>query len=97
VMVFTKEMAWMHEKYLRSGHLRDRQFIPHSLKVFDENIAAAMRRAKGDGVEDWEKTDSLWRARIAGWRRKPQTWQQEMWGPAPGQPGCRAPQQVMLE
>ena len=63
VMVFTREMAWMHEKYLRSGHLRDRQFIPHSLKVFEDNIQSAVRMAKAGGVDEVDKVDSLWRPR----------------------------------
>jgi hypothetical protein len=82
VMVFTQQMAWMHEKYLRSGHLRDRALIPHSLKVFDENIAAAIRLVKAGGVDDTEKAYSLWRSRVKGWQRNPRLWRTESWGPA---------------
>ena len=80
VMVFTQQMAWMHEKYLRSGHLRDRALIPHSLKVFDENIAAAIRLVKAGGVDDTEKAYSLWRSRVKGWQRNPRLWRTEFVG-----------------
>jgi hypothetical protein len=97
VMVFTREMAWMHEKYLRSGHLRDRQFIPHTLKVFEDNILSAIRTAKSGSVDETDKVDSLWRSRIASWRKKPHHWRREMWGPEPCQPGCRAPKSILDE
>jgi hypothetical protein len=96
IMVFSHEMSWMHEKYLRSGPLRERRFIPHSLKVFDENIAAALRRSRAGGhADDWEKADSLWRSRVTGWTRKPALWRAETWGPPPGKPGCRVPPPIV--
>jgi hypothetical protein len=97
IMVFTQQMAWMHEKYLRSGHLRDRSFIPHSLKVFDENIAAAVRVIKAGGVDETEAVYSQWCARVHGWKRNPKTWRTEHWGPAPGEAGCRVPASLLFQ
>jgi hypothetical protein len=97
VMVFTREMAWMHEKYLRSGRLRDRQFIPHSLKIFEDNILSAIRTAKSGSVDVTDKVDSLWRSRIAGWCKNQDLWRHEMWGPAPNETGCRAPKSILIK
>lgn len=96
-IVFSKQMDWMHEKFLRSGHLRDRKFIPHSLKVFDENIEMAIRRMNGIGIVDaWEVELSLWRARFKSWQ-KTGIWQTEMYGSAPFEPGCRVPKSILEE
>src|SRR5690348_1460581 len=97
VMVFTQQMAWMHEKYLRSGHLHDRSFIPHSLKVFDENIAAAIRVMKAGGTDESEIVYSQWRARVKGWKKNADLWRTEHWGPAPGSYGCRVPKSILAE
>lgn len=97
VMVFTRQMGWMHEKYLRSGHLRDRAMIPHSLKVFHDNVLAAVRLAKSGGVDEAERVYSLWRSRVKGWQKNPALWRIEQWGPTPIERGCRVPKSVMAE
>jgi hypothetical protein len=95
--VFYRQMNIMHELWTRDN-LRDRSHIPHSLKVFDENIEAGIRRHKGGG--DWsasDMVDSLWRARLRVWTESPSWWNHDMWGPPPGTPGCRAPRAVIAE
>lgn len=94
--VFHRQMSIMHEKWLRDD-LRDRSHIPHSLKLFDENIEAGIRRANGDEVTPWDMEESKWRSRIKGWKRNPDFWNVDMWGPRPNQLGCRAPCALLKE
>lgn len=95
-MVFYDRMNYMHERYLKSGHLKDRQFIPHSLKIFSENIESAIRRQTGDGEFDlWEREISKWRSRCNGWLKNKALWRTEMWGPEPFSSGCRAPHLIL--
>lgn len=86
----------MHERWLRD-EIKDRSHIPHSLKVFDENIEVAVRRAKDGEVTPWDLIESQWRARIIGWKKNPVHWQDNMWGPPPDQAGCRAPSSLLNE
>jgi len=50
--VFFDRMNWMHEKHLRFHSKSDRTNIPTCLKIFDQNIEAAIRRAKGEHFDD---------------------------------------------
>lgn len=98
VMVFYEQMTWMHEKFLRFGNGKDRQYLPASLKVFDENIEAAIRRAKNGGqTEFWEGEISKWRARCKGWLKDKALWRENMWGVEPFKEGNRIPRQVLDE
>jgi uncharacterized protein YdaU (DUF1376 family) len=52
---------------------------------------------KGPQRKPWEKppADALppaepWEQRMTGWRQRKQ-WLPQLWGPAPGEPGCRVP------
>jgi hypothetical protein len=94
--VFYRQMNLMHERWLRDT-IKDKSHIPHSLKVFDENIEAAIRRAKGGDVSSWDLAESQWRARIKGWINNPLRWTENMWGPPPNHPGCRAPASLINE
>jgi hypothetical protein len=96
-IVLFDRMSAMHERHLRVVDKSDRTHIPCTMKVFTENIEAALRRQSGAEIDDMEKVYSLWRSRIAGWRKKPTLWLTEMWGPVPFQPGCRAPRSVLSE
>jgi hypothetical protein len=89
-------MNLMHEKWLRDD-LRDRSHIPHSLKQFNENIEAGIRRHQQGEETFWEMADSQWRSRVKGWSKNPQLWNADMWGPSPGDPACRAPRSIMAE
>jgi hypothetical protein len=96
--VFFDRMSWMHEKHLRWHDKGDRTNVPGSLKVFDENIEAAIRRvATGSGdMDEWERSDSQWRARVKMFVGN-RYWLEDHWGAPPGQPGCRVPQSIMRE
>jgi len=98
VIVFHEQMNWMHEKFLRFGNAKDRSYLPSALKVFNDNIETAIRRHQNGGqLDEWDRRDSQWRARVKGWARNPRLWRQDMWGPPPGQPGCRLPRSVLVE
>ena len=98
VMVFYEQMNWMHEKFLRFGNGKDRQYLPASLKVFDENIEAAIRRAKNGGQSDfWERGIAQWRARCNGWIKDKSLWRENSWGAEPFKEGNRVPKQVLDE
>lgn len=92
--VFFDRMNWMHEKHLKFHSKSDRTNIPTCLKVFDENIEVAIRRAKGEHFDMWENNISLWRARYKGWLKNKAIWRKEMWGPAPDEKCCRVPKEV---
>jgi hypothetical protein len=94
--VFYDRMIWMHEKHLRdrSG---DRTHVPASLKLFDDNITNAIRRANGDEVTDFERQISQWRARMIGFQKNPAFWRADMWGPPPDHPDTRMPKQIINE
>jgi hypothetical protein len=96
-IVFSEQMNWMHEKFLRFGEGKDRSYLPASLKVFDENIEAAIRRIKTGGqTEPWEGEISKWRSRCKSWKKNT-LWLTEHWGPKPFEAGCRVPRQVLEE
>ena len=65
------------------------------MKVFDENIQSAILRFQRGEVEVWEGEISRWRSRMNGWKRNSGLWNESMWGPAPDQPGCRAPKEIL--
>jgi hypothetical protein len=97
-MIFAEQMSWMHEKFLRFGDAKDRKYLPSSLKVFDENMATAIRRQRNGGqTNDWELSDGRWRCRVRGWQRKPNLWLHDFWGPAPFEPGCWVPGYILRE
>jgi hypothetical protein len=94
--VFYRQMNIMRERWLRDD-IKDRSHIPHSLKVFDENIEVAIRRAKDGEISAWDVADTQWRARIKGWIKNPFRWVENMWGPPPNHPECRAPLSLITE
>jgi hypothetical protein len=96
IVLFDRMIA-MHERHLRIVDKSDRTHIPCTMKVFTENIEAALRRQSGGEIDEIEKTYSLWRSRVAGWRKKPTLWLTEMWGPEPFAPGCRVPRSVLAD
>jgi hypothetical protein len=62
---------------------------------FMEKAVAA--RTGGPKRKPWEKppadalpTEEPWEARLNGWREK-RFWMPQMWGPPPGEAGCRVP------
>lgn len=94
-IIFAGRMEYMHERHLRVEFQNDRANVPHALKIFDDNIFNALRREGVGGVIDaWEAAESQWRARMAGWKKK-KVWLREMWGPAPGENGCRVPKRFL--
>lgn len=98
VIVFHEQMSWMHEKFLRYGHAKDKSYLPASLKVFDDNIETAIRKAKNGGqAEFWESEIAKWRSRCKSWFKKVGIWREDHWGPEPFTNGCRVPQQVLAE
>ena len=94
--VFYRQTNLMHERWLRDD-LKDRSHIPHSLKIFDENIDIAIRRAKVGEQTAWETSEIQWVARLRGWKKNPKRWIENMWGPPPNQTGCRAPESLLRE
>lgn len=95
-IVFHEQMSKMHERFLHNN--QDRKHVPCSLKVFSENIDAAIHRYKRGGNYDvWENQDLQWRSRVKGWMKRPELWQIEHWGPAPGKIDCRVPKSVLRE
>lgn len=95
VIVFHEQMTWMHEKFLRFGEAKDRSYLPASLKVFDENIEAAIRRSQSGGQSEfWEGEISRWRARLKGWQKNPTLWNENQWGPPPDADGNRLPKEL---
>lgn len=98
VMVFFEQMSWMHEKFLRFGGAKDRSYLPASLKVFDDNIAAAIRRSNGGGQsEPWENNIAQWRSRCKAWQRNKSSWISNHWGSEPFEDGCRVPKEILTE
>lgn len=97
-MVFFNRMNYMHEKWLRQSNLSDRSNIPHSLKIFDENIHSAIRRAQNGGseIEPWELIESQWRARVLFWLTE-KIWNEDMFGPSPDDSACRTPHRLLIE
>lgn len=96
--VFFDRMNSMHEKFShQSFENKDRSNIPGVLKLFDQNILAAIRKSQGDEVTQFEAEMSRWRARVIWFVKKPGAWREEMWGPAPDQPGTRVPQSILRE
>lgn len=96
---FVGGMNRMHEQSLhhRPGTPEERKFVPTSLAAFNDNIHAAIRRHVSEGeISSWDSTESQWRARLSVYKRTGQ-WIENMWGPEPGQPGCRAPQRLIDE
>jgi len=89
-------MNLLHERWLRDA-IKDRSHIPHSLKLFDENIEVAIRRAKMGELSTWEISDNQWAARLRGWKKNSAHWIENMWGPPPNHPGCRAPDSLLNE
>jgi hypothetical protein len=94
--VFYRQMNLMHERWLRDD-LHDRSHIPHSLKVFDENIEVAIRRAQDGEMSTCDVGESQWRARLKGWKRNSGLWNENQWGPPPNVTGCRAPRSLVGE
>jgi hypothetical protein len=96
-IVLSDRMNAMHERHLRAADKEDRSNIPGTMKLFTENIEAALRKQSGEEIDETDKTYSLWRSRCKGWKKSPELWRAEMWGPAPDQLGCRAPKSVLEE
>lgn len=94
-IVFWDRMSMMHERHLRAHDERDRQNVPGALKVFTDNIESALRSNGGGGVDMWELAQAQWVARLSGYKKNPKLWCTEMWGPPPGQPGCRVPKRLL--
>lgn len=96
-VVFYQKIVVMHEAWLRCT-LGDREAIPHSLKVCDEAIMAAISRVKagGEPIAVWEQSQSQWVARARGFITK-KLWNRDMWGPTPDEPNCRCPPRLLAE
>jgi hypothetical protein len=96
-IVLYDRMNAMHERHLRIVDKEDRSNIPGTMKLFTENIEAALRRQSGEELDSADKAYSLWRSRVKGWKKNEKLWRTEQWGPAPRQPGCRVPKSVLAE
>lgn len=96
--VFYIRMSIMHERWLRQKDVHDKTNIPQHLGLFDENIRLAITRIKSGGgpIAIWEQSESQWRARIKGFYSN-NIWLSDMWGPRPGEEGCRVPLRFMKE
>lgn len=96
--VFYHQMSRLHERWLRNFDPKDKANIPQHIGIFEEHILSAIQRvqAGGEPIASWEQSESKWRARIKGFYRK-KLWQREMWGPEPGEDGCRAPPRLLAE
>jgi hypothetical protein len=96
--VFYHRMSIMHERWLRQFNPSDKTNIPQHLGLFDENIRSAIARVKCGGapVEVWELSESRWKARLRGFFSK-KLWIEDLWGPSPDKPGCRAPSDLIAE
>lgn len=95
-LVFTEQMNWMHEKFVRYGNGKDRSYLPAALKVFDENIETALNKQKNGGHFDNFETEILrWRSRCKSWQKNPNSWIENSWGPKPNEAGNRVPGEVL--
>lgn len=94
--VFYQRMSMMHERWLRQINHNDKTNIPRNIGVFDENIRAACARIRSDGepISTWEQSESQWVARMGTWL-KGKKWLSDLWGPAPGETGCRVPPRLL--
>jgi hypothetical protein len=96
-IVLYDRMSAMHERHLHAVDKTDRTNVPGTLKLFTENIEAALRRQSGEELDSVDKAYSQWRSRVKGWKKNGKLWRIEDWGPAPHQPGCRVPKSVLAE
>jgi hypothetical protein len=96
-IVLFDRMNAMHERHLRIVDKEDRSNIPGTMKVFTENIEAALRRQSGEEVDSADKAYSQWRSRVKGWKSNVDLWRLEHWGPPPFADGCRVPKSVLAE
>ena len=96
--VFYTRMSMMHERWLRQRDPHDKTNIPQHIGIFDENIRAAIRRynAGGEPLAVWEIAESKWRSRLSIWFTQ-QKWLEDMWGPKPGDEGCRVSTRLLAE
>jgi hypothetical protein len=95
-IVLYDRMSAMHERHLHTVDKTDRTNVPGTLKLFTDNIEAALRRESDAEVDECEKWYSQWRSRLTSWKKKG-LWLTEMWGPKPDQDGCRAPKSLISE
>jgi len=97
--VFYQRMSMMHERWLRQNDQNDKTNIPRNIGVFDENIRAAIVRAKagGESLSMMDIIDSRWRSRLKGFYSAKKYWYPDLWGPEPGQDGCRASPRLIAE
>lgn len=96
--VFYQRMEMMHERWLRNHDPHSQVNYPAVLKLFHENIFAALNRVKqgGEQLAVWELSESKWKARLNGWYGK-KLWNRDMFGPTPDEPDCRCPPRLMAE
>lgn len=66
-----------------------------SVKYFTEPIIEAARRERAEATAG-DREAMQWRARLDGWRSD-RTWFANLWGPKPGEPGCRVPAALLVE
>jgi hypothetical protein len=95
-IVLYDRMNAMHERHLHAVDKNDRTNVPGTMKVFTENVEAALRRESGKEIDASEKWYSQWRSRLTPWKKN-KLWLNEMWGPRPNQAGCRAPKSLLSE
>jgi hypothetical protein len=51
--------------------------------------------ASTSNVEHFNPEESLWRARCLSFAKPSKFWDRNQWGPAPGEPGCKAPAAII--
>lgn len=95
--VFMRQLSVMHEHWLRQVDHTDRKNIPTTLKFFDEKIQTAIMKIEQKFENEYIDVEGeKWRNRIGFWL-KGYAWYENLWGPVPGEPGCRAPSRLLAE
>jgi uncharacterized protein YdaU (DUF1376 family) len=101
------ELSWINDDLWASRMKQFRDWCDaNATRTF--NPAATWRgfmrqtRRPFEGGKQWAKAGDVsmmpaaeeWGPRMAGWRQS-KFWRAEKWGPAPGEPGCRAPKHLI--
>jgi uncharacterized protein YdaU (DUF1376 family) len=101
------ELSWINDDLWASRMKQFRDWCDaNATRTF--NPAATWRgfmrqtRRPFEGGKQWAKAGDVsmmpaaeeWGPRMAGWRQS-KFWRPERWGPAPGEPGCRAPKHLI--
>lgn len=90
----------------RGASRKPATWSPTALTYFDRIVDEELSRRTANptasdpppALDEATRTRSLWRARCKGYLRLgPTSWIDDKWGPAPGQPDCQVPAEILAE